>query len=257
MFPEVHNVLIYSFIIATISIALFKSFADSYLSKNADNYIDALQDFIRMNASIVATKDYRFKRAANRLNSEDDIFLQITHPVDQINTILVQARDFLINRYGLETEDNIRITIIDKKEGQEWDYAFDTHASWSQTPASELLSTSSAASDCLTTGEPRFHVDKEIANAEGLYALSERDQRFGNGSVYCYPVSVTSQSFSYTAIITFITYKGKKLSNGFNDRETERISTLLKEVCRRIELELTLGAIKGWALSQDGSNCHD
>ena len=76
--------------------------------------------------------------------------------------------------------------------------------------------------------------------------VSSRDNRFGNGSVYCYPVGVAIDGVDQRFVITIITYGNNTLCGSYNDRDTNLVSVLLKEICRRLELELTLRSIKSW-----------
>lgn len=253
LFPDEHSVIAVSLITATIIIALFKSAADSYLSRHESAYITLLHKFIRLNASIVNAKDKRFKKRAKTLEKGDEVFERITQPTDQINFILSEARGFLIESFDLKNEDNLRITILEQvgNENSTWSFAFDTHEAWSYTQASELMSSKSAAKECLETGQPLFHADKAIAAVKGKYLLSERDDRLGNGSVYCYPVFIKRHEETYRAIITLITYGNRKFCGGYDDRENDQLAVMLREICRRLELELTLRFIKQWKLSMN------
>ena len=241
-----HDLITLVLISATIFVALLRGVADSWLKRHEGGYIDLLHNFIHMTTKIVSIKSTRFKDVARSITENDDVFLLITHPKDQIKAILNEAAHFIRQSFNIDSEDDLRITILTQLCGsREWDYAFDTHDNWSQTSPNNLMRGPSAARDCLDTGEPRFHPDKLLAASEGCYLLSDRDKRGENGSVYCYPVSIEANGYGRKGIITFTTYN-TKLCGNYNKREIKRIATLLREVCRRLELELTLKSIKDW-----------
>ena len=80
--------------------------------------------------------------------------------------------------------------------------------------------------------------------------LSKRDVRKGNGSVFCYKITGSCCGTTFNYIVSIATYNNKMLARGYDDVEKERVATLLKEVCRRIELELTLRFIRNWKEQQ-------
>jgi hypothetical protein len=248
-YPDFHTVTLKTLIGLSLFIGLIKGFAESSVGKRIDSYIDLLQNFIRMNGYIVNTKDGRFKSKSSGLVKGQDVFLCITHPTDQINVILGYAKEFLAQNFSLLEED-LHFTIIEKTKAS-WDYSFDTQLSWQAgTPAAhDLLKSGSAAHICHSTGEPSFIADKKISASENKYVWSARDERKGNGSIYCYPVFVNCGGQQYASIISIASYNSKKFVKGYDETETKQVAILLKEICRRIELELTLKFIRGWKQS--------
>jgi hypothetical protein len=245
-YPDFHAFTLKVLIAISLCIGLIKGFAESSVGKRIDSYIDLLHNFIRMNGYIVKTKDARFKTKASQLTDGEDVFLHITHPSDQINVILGYAQEFLAQNFNVPEED-LRFTIVEQTKAS-WAYSFDTQPSWQvdTTPAQDLLKSGSTAHKCYSTGEPEFLADKQISSTENKYVWSSRDERKGNGSVYCYPVSVNCGGRKYASIISIASYSSHKLVKGYDDTETKQVAILLKEICRRIELELTLKFIRGW-----------
>lgn len=245
-YPEFHAVTLKVLIAISLCIGLIKGFAESSVGKRIDSYIDLLHNFIRMNGYIVKTKDTRFKSKASQLTDGEDVFLSITHPRDQINVILGYAQEFLAQNFNLPEED-LRFTIVEQTQTS-WTYSFDTQRSWQvdTTPAQDLIKSGSTAHKCYSTGEPVFVADKQISSTQNEYVWSSRDDRKGNGSVYCYPVSVNCGGQNYASIISIASYSSHKLVKGYDETETKQVAILLKEICRRIELELTLKFIRGW-----------
>ena len=247
---QTHEIIISILIAATVIVALIKGLTDSYVNRRVHQYLDLLHNFIRMNGSIVNVKDERFKDAATKLTENTDIFSLITHPKTQINQILRHSKEFLIHNFSLESEENLRITIIERNDDS-WNFSFDTHPSWHDgtTEALDLLTSDSAAHKCCSTGEPILLPDKAIAESNGDYIQSPRDKRTGAGSVYCYPIFVNCGNRQNVSIITIVTYNSKRLTNGYDQGEFNQVQTILKEICRRIELEVTLKTIRDWSIS--------
>ena len=244
--PVAHLLIIKIAVGLTIVFALLQGVVDSWGRKRIYQYIDLLHNFIRMVGSVVAVKDRRCKENASTLKLDEDIFLSITHPKYQINTILDVATECLINNFGLNADD-VRFTILEQVEGG-WDYIFDTQHAWQAetTTGAILLASKSAARACFENGEPVFYHDKNIASAKGLYLLSKRDERKGNGSVFCYKITGSCCGSAFNYIVSIATYNNKMLASGYDHVEKERVATLLKEICRRVELELTLRFIRNW-----------
>jgi|TARA_B110000503_G_scaffold121340_1_gene184850 hypothetical protein len=244
--PTAHLLIIKISISLTVIFALFQGFFDSWGRKRIYQYIDLLHNFIRMVGSVVAVKDRRCKENAASLSSDEDIFLSITHPQHQINIILDAATECLVSNFILNIDD-LRFTIIEQTQ-LGWDYAFDTQPSWQAdtTDGAKLLKANSAARQCFETGEAVFLHDKQIASAKGNYSLSSRDERKGNGSVFCYKITGSCCGATFNNVVSIATYNNKMLASGYDDVEIERVTTLLKEICRRIELELTLRFIRNW-----------
>ena len=90
-----------------------------------------------------------------------------------------------------------------------------------------------------------FFADKIKASKDGNYFLSDRDSRYKKGSVYCYPCFTKLPKGSIKHVITIVTY-GKTLCYHSDKKAISAIKVIFNEICRRIELELTLKSIKDW-----------
>ena len=177
--PVLHHWVTVGIVISIVVMALLKWGGDSYQFSHEGDYIDRLHQMLHMNSNIVNVKKLRFQDAAVKVSATPDIFLKITQPKDQINTILMEAENFLFRSFKLDMMDNVRITILEQTPDtrEVWQYGFDTRNQWSQTPAEDLMAQQSTAMDCLQHGEPRYHPDKYFASTQGKYHWSDRDER--------------------------------------------------------------------------------
>ena len=103
----------------------------------------------------------------------------------------------------------------------------------------------SIARYCIKAKEPIFYPNKFESAFQGKYTKSKRDERKGNGSVYCYPVITKNRDYVDRAVITFTTY-GKFLCDPADEQEEIATKIVLNDICRRIDLELTLEGMKTW-----------
>ncbi len=235
-----------AFSFLTVALTGIGDWVDEMHSKSRAGFRD---DLIALASKLVRAKLERFKSAASRINSRDNVFKKITHPSDQINILLAEFSKLLQERFSLQ-EDQICITIMQIDETQEKPkayYKFTTHNDWQHTKAKEILEADSAAKKCLNTGEPVFFHDKQRAYKNGSYFLSERDKRKGNGkgSVYCHPSFTETPNYKVKYVISIVTY-GKCIGYVGDLEEKDAIKVIFNEICRRIDLELTLKSIKDW-----------
>lgn len=119
----------------------------------------------------------------------------------------------------------------------------DTHRGWNHTKAARLMGEKSMAAVALSHGEPIFHPDKMAAVKKEQYFPSDKDKREKKGSAFCYPVVVEVNGTVFKFVISLITY-GKVLCNAHNPEQAKAIKLTLMDICKRIELELTLWSIK-------------
>ena len=243
------NYLFIILIILSLIIGTLSSIAD-YIEKNycktQDNFKN---DLITLTSKLVRAKLDRFKNNSSILKRNANIFLKITHPRDQINLLLNESSRLIQKHFSLN-DDEICITImqIDNNTSKEKAFFdFSTQKAWKQTKAKTILQKSSAAKNCLDTGEPLFIVDKKKASKKGEYHLSKRDKKNNNGkgSVYCYPSFTKTPDGEKKYIISIVTYN-KQIKLSGDKEEIDGIKVILNEICRRIDLELTLKSIKDW-----------
>lgn len=195
----------------------------------------------------VAVKLNRFKEKSKALNISADIFNTITQPKDQINLILGEIESLIHKCFSIKIFQSC-ITIMCVEEDKQY-FKYTTKRDWHHTRPKKLISDKSAAKISLELGEPVFFPSKRKAAKQGNYFLSERDKQKGDGSVYCYPVKTDLNGISDTYIISIVTY-GRRLCQPFDDDKAEAITEIFSDICRRIDLELTLESINNSLLMQ-------
>jgi hypothetical protein len=198
---------------------------------------------------VVNHKLKRFTSKAKKLAQNGDTFKTITQPQDQIDYIIDQSIIWLKDSFSL-SDDQISMTIIrlSEKDNAPF-YLFKSNKSWQLTKAKIIINEKSAASYCLENGESVFFSDKFSAAEKGKYFLSERDIRMKSGSIYCYPVFVEVPSHKDKYIISLVTY-GKLICDPNDEKASNIAQSIFREICRRIELELTLHSIRSWRFNE-------
>lgn len=204
---------------------------------------DVGKGLIMLTSRIVKAKLDRFHACAANLDPTGNTFRQITRPDDQISVIISEILTFLYNTFDIE-ESETCITIMHCDVGtQKWHYMFNNQTQWNHTKAGKLIAIKSMAAMCVQHGEPIFHPDKVEASKKGEYFMSPKDERSIKGSAYCHPVVVNVSGTEYKFVISVITY-GKILCNSHNEQQVEATKLTLRDICRRIELELTLWSMR-------------
>ena len=230
---------------SSLLVLTIRGAADFFEESNKNKYADFLERFSTLTSRIVQAKLRRFKEKAERLNDGVDIFKTITQPKDQINLILGEILNFISYNFGLK-EDDICITIMHQDPAsQKWYFRYETNKSLNHTKPERLLAQKSAAKKCLDVGEPIFLPDKQRASKRGEYFLSERDRRKPRGSAFCYPAVTNHKTHNDTYVISLITY-GKCLCSEMDSEQADAIKEILSNMCKRIDLELTLDSIRSW-----------
>jgi hypothetical protein len=95
----------------------------------------------------------------------------------------------------------------------------------------------------LESGQCHYIPSKVVAAKESNYLSGERDQGVGDGSIFVAPVAAKCKGVDYEYIISIVTYK-RRLSDPWDDLACENVKLFLREISRRIELELYLKTIK-------------
>ena len=242
---EIHEAIFAILVAASLLLLTIRAFADLYEGGNRSERAIFVDRLTLLTSRLVKNKLERFKELASQLTPSGNTFSRIAQPNEQINLALSELVALLLNQFGVK-ESNQRITVmrLDPRD-KKWHFIYDTNKSWKHTNPNELMEKQSAARLCLETGEPQFHADKKVAARNGEYCLTERDNRHGGGSVFCYPVTVENRDYKDQYVISMITY-GVVLCDVFDREYCEAIDTVLRDVCRRIELELSLESIKFW-----------
>jgi hypothetical protein len=240
-----HEFIFSTLIASSLIILLIRGAADWYEGKSDKAYIAFMEQFSVLTSKLVTKKLERFKDEALRLKPNGNTFKQITQPKHQINMILGEIETLLLNHFSVK-KSQACITIMHKNpENNTWYFEYETNKGWKHTKAQKLIDEGSAASESLRTGQPVFHACKKSASEKGLYFLSERDKKNGEGSVFCFPAVTKNPDYSDDYIISIVTY-GKRLCDPLDAEQAEAISDIFSDVCQRIDLELTLHSIKRW-----------
>jgi hypothetical protein len=195
----------------------------------------------------VLVKLNRFKEKSKTLGISADIFNTITQPKEQINLILGEIESLMHKCFDIKISQSC-ITIMCVKDEKQY-FKYTTKRDWQHTRPKKLISNKSAAKMSLTLGEPVFFASKIKEAKKGNYFISERDKQKGDGSVYCYPVKTNINGNIDTYIISIVTY-GKRICQPFDNDKAEAITEIFSDICRRIDLELTLESIKNSSLVQ-------
>jgi len=230
---------------ASLLLTIVRFVSDRY-EINSKNLISKFEKaFVQLTSKIVRIKLERFKDSAAKITPAGNTFAQITQCEDQINLILSELVDLISEQLGV-TEADQCISILRKDpKTEKWFFPYITNKGWKHTKPNKLTTEASAAKKCIDTGEPMLHVDKKEAARLGEYFLSERDKRKADGSVFCYPVITKTKDYEDICVISIVTY-GKMFCDPIDTVHAEAIKVLLCEICKRLDLELTLESIKIW-----------
>jgi hypothetical protein len=244
-FPHAKENLLLLLLALTLIVSFYGAIAKALVSKSDENYKQFLENFMVAISKVVTTKLDRFKRKAPHLPKTGNIFKEITQPKAQIEQIHKEAVSLLMSTFQLK-DDEVCITImhIDDAEDKQY-FAFNTQPVWIHTKAKKLLSNKSSAAICLERGESVFHPSKKKAAKCGEYILTERDERKGDGSIFCFPVVTECADYIDRYVISIVSY-GKRVCEP-GDNSAEAIARIFfTEICKRLDIELTLNSIKSW-----------
>jgi hypothetical protein len=244
-YEKEHECVFTMLIFFSLLILIIRGIADWYEGKSDKAYIAFMEQFSVLTSKLVTKKLERFKDEAIKLKPNGNTFKQITQPKDQINIILGEVETLLFNNFAVK-KNQVCITIMHKNPKTDiWYYEYETNKGWKHTKAQKLIDSKSAASECLSTGQPVFHACKKQASSNNQYFLSERDKNNVKGSVFCYPALTTNPNYTDNYIVSVVTY-GKRLCDPLDEEQAEAISDIFSDIGQRIDLELTLHSIKKW-----------
>ncbi len=191
---------------------------------------------------IVEQKIGRFRSVAKTF-SGTQAFQKLTMPDLQIEIILKEANDYFCRQHLLE-EHQLDATVLHlSPTAKSWDFVFRSNPNRNGTSAKVLMTENSAALYAHTSGQPCFFPSKFKARDLHRYRKSANDD--SDGSIYCYPVRVTTPAGDMLFVVTFATY-GKCLCDDINETTKNAFGLIFREFSRRIELELILWTIKGF-----------
>ena len=241
---QFYNGLLVAMLVAALVTLLFNGFAKIAQGASETQPSAFYSNFIKLLKRVVNYKVDRFRTAVARMGTTRDLFKEITQPKVQIDYIIKEIETFLMASFNL-SDNAVCITVIrEDPEGKVY-YLSKTH-SWEMTKAGDVLGSKiSTASSALERGEPVFHVSKEKAAEAGLYHLSDRDKRMGDGSIYCYPVKVPMPEYTERFAISIVSY-GTRLVQTPGKELEDAVARIFGEFCLRVELELILLVMKDW-----------
>lgn len=251
--PGIAAALTFIALSAIAIVSLLKGVAALYQERAMDKFIAVLTNLVFANGKIVDAKLNRFKNnAANISNSGKGTFLQITKPKEQIEVICGEIAHYLKESYDIHSLDSIRITILQKSPlagNYDWVLHTDSQPNLRPKPgtaASAIIRSGSVIEHCINTGEVKFVADKQASAERGEYLVSQRDERKGNGSLFCYPCSIDVAGKISEFAVSITTYNDCLITPIFYGDSIDRAEKMLAEFCKRIELELTLQCLKYW-----------
>ncbi|MGQ8365318.1 hypothetical protein [Glaciecola sp. 1036] len=241
---EIHKIVFAFVLLGTFLLILVKEASDVISER-----LTASNNRISNKLSVMATKSVlakltRVQNQSKYLKKNSNVFKTIADPDDQISILITEFVDLISASFHID-RDNIALTILTVEENKKPYFKEKNHRNWRRTTPKELLDNNSAAKRCIETGQPIFLCSKVEAAKNDKYFLSERDKENEDGSIYCYPVIIDLPDRLIQNIISVSTYNAK-LSESYDDVKSKAILQVFNDVCRRIELELTLSKIKLW-----------
>lgn len=239
-YQSFHEKAFCTVLFATLACLFFKGLIKRPDQLDSDDSArEILSEFTKMFGVIVQVKIERFREAIPKLKPNSKKFEAITHPTVQLSVISRAAAQFISTSFGINN-DEIDITVLRCKNDKEWHYYYNYQKIWRHDGLKNFKDTHKAASTVIETGEPLFIPDKMNSDH---YQPGERDSRRKVGSGYFYPVIHRTGSIKIDCVVSIVTY-GKQFCEEHEAGSVELTKTILNEICRRFELELSLDAIK-------------
>jgi hypothetical protein len=235
-----HDILFISLLLVSFIVGILIALRNT-LSINRERMF---MEMIGCFGSSVKTKCDRFRRKFPNISPNCNVFKIITEPIEQIENSSQFYCKLIENIFGLP-QDSVDITVIHMDEAGHH-YEFQAQKNTKHMDLSLLMNEKSAAAQCLSSGVEMLVACKNEAANNGEYLLSDTDKRSLPGSAYCYPV-VLGKPFGTSYIITITTF-GKRFCGPRNENGKEAAKIVLKEIAKRIELELILQAMKEYAI---------
>ncbi len=196
--------------------------------------------FMKMVGSIVQAKLVRNKAKMETLGAKK--FALLTAPIEQLEVIFSASTEFMKHVFLLE-ENQVDITILHKGPNRDWSFLLVHQKTWRHSSPENLVKPGTCAHRALTTGEYEFYPSKKLAHVDGHYELGQRDGAAGDGSIFCAPSFVHCNDQKHEFILSIVTY-GKVLSNPADDENALKVKALLREISRRVEMELCMKVVK-------------
>lgn len=237
---QLHENIFLGCLYACLLLALGQWFYDRAGRKAQQNTEELLIGFVEMVAAIVGFKFSHYLHKAEHLTRKS--FDALVAPGDQIRRIMDESSSFLRRIYEL-SENEIDITILESRtSAPDWRF-FQSLRNWVHADPSAWVTAGSSAHQAISSGQHFLHPSKVKASERGNYKLSTRDKQWGDGSIFCHSLKIPCRGDEWQYIISIVTY-GKRLCDWGDDENVKKTEALLREISRRLELELVLRTIK-------------
>ena len=242
-YPKLHQILFWICLLLSLGILVIRTYYEDRRDNDTKLALNFLTDFIGTVGYIVEAKINRFRKKFVSLKPKSNKLNQITQPDDQLEIIAHSFCEFLKKSFGFE-DHQINITILKRKDSaSKWNYCFKYQKNWEYTDPSKILPKKIETVEAIKRGEYVFYPDKMQAAQKGKYFLSDRDIRRRTGSAFLFPIKIQGNNCLFEYLICIITY-GKQFCEETDEPSVQASKAILREICRRFELELCLKAIK-------------
>jgi hypothetical protein len=227
--------------VVLVVLAVGTYFREKWKEENLARTEALLKEFLDMVARIVQQKILRFAERARSLPNTK-IFHHITQPKDQLRIIFNESAVFIEKVFKI-SPDQIDLSIIERKNDGAWSFYITHQTKWQHSEPNRLFEVQSSARKAIETGHDVFQASKKLGAANEEYDMGERDKAHDDGSIYCSRVIVECKGTKWSFVVSIVTY-GAKLCEPHDEYNEQKTKSLLREIVRRIELELHLRAIK-------------
>lgn len=247
--PSINAVLVASSYGILALVALLAWLSERVSEQSLEQTEKLLMNFLSMVSRIVDDKAHVLSSKAKTAKTAKK-FNHVVTPEEQLRSIFSHGATFLMETFGLQA-DQLDITILQKKTAPgvssgEWAFVARHQRHWPHgAPSALFCGTTSCAASVASGGAAVFHASKSVAASNDEYVLSDRDKRQGSdGSIYCDVVSIEdSLGNKWDFIVSIVTY-GERFCDPFDEANELKTKTFLREIVRRIQIELHYVVIK-------------
>lgn len=234
--PQLHEAIFMVYILAVVPVSVVRWRRFELQRKARRSAEDLFIEFVRMVSTIV---DWKTRMIHSRLPSlKKRSLAKIIHPGEQIQTILRASDVFLRKVYGL-SEDDLDIAIKERDpDTGDWHF-YQTLRGRMGENVNNFFTKECAANTAFETGRPIFLPSKLEGIRDQKYQIGSYDRETGDGSIFCYPISFQFLQRKRSYVISIVTY-GKRLCDPDDCENIKKTKGLLREITRRLELEITL-----------------
>ena len=242
-YPKFHQTLFWICLFLSLSVLFIRTYFEGKQENDNQLASNFLTDFIGSVGYIVEAKINRFRKKFVNLKPKSNKFNHITQPDDQLEIIAYSFIEFLKKNFGFE-DHQINITILKRRNStSNWNYSYRYQKNWKHTDPAKILPKKLNLVEAITRGEYVFYPNKMLAAQQRKYFLSNRDIRRKTGSAFLFPIKIQGKNCLFEYLICIITY-GKQFCEETDEAAAQASKAILREICRRFELELCLKSIK-------------